>query len=161
MRRVLLTGMSGTGKSSLIREFAALGYRAIDTDEDGWCVPPDGSDARGAVQPDWVWDEDRMHALLGDDDGEGVLFVAGCVENQGSFSSLFDEIVLLSAPAEVITERLATRTGNPFGKRPGELAKVLEDRRVFEPRLRRAATMVVDTSLPIDVTVAAILDRVR
>ena len=36
MKRVLLTGMSGTGKSSVIRELAALGYKAIDTD-DGWC----------------------------------------------------------------------------------------------------------------------------
>src|SRR5215470_14919911 len=36
MKRVLLTGMSGTGKSSVIRALADLGYKAIDTD-DGWC----------------------------------------------------------------------------------------------------------------------------
>ena len=38
MKRVLLTGMSGTGKSSVIGELAALGHTAIDTD-DGWCEP--------------------------------------------------------------------------------------------------------------------------
>lgn len=42
MKRVLLTGMSGTGKSSVIEALAALGYKAVDTD-DGWCgLLPDG-----------------------------------------------------------------------------------------------------------------------
>ena len=36
MKRVLLTGMSGTGKSSVIRELAARGFKAIDTDSDEW-----------------------------------------------------------------------------------------------------------------------------
>ncbi len=38
MKRVLLTGMSGTGKTSVIRALAARGFRAVDTD-DGWCEP--------------------------------------------------------------------------------------------------------------------------
>jgi dephospho-CoA kinase len=32
MKRVLLTGMSGTGKSSIIDRLVALGYRAVDLD---------------------------------------------------------------------------------------------------------------------------------
>lgn len=36
MKRVLLTGMSGTGKSTVIRELAARGYRAIDAGDAGW-----------------------------------------------------------------------------------------------------------------------------
>jgi dephospho-CoA kinase len=35
---VLITGMSGTGKSSLVAELAALDYKAVDT-EAGWCKP--------------------------------------------------------------------------------------------------------------------------
>jgi dephospho-CoA kinase len=42
VKRVLLAGMSGTGTSSVVRELAARGYNAVDTD-DGWCEPlPDG-----------------------------------------------------------------------------------------------------------------------
>ena len=42
VKRVLLTGMSGAGKSSVVRELVARGYKAVDTD-DGWCEPlPDG-----------------------------------------------------------------------------------------------------------------------
>jgi predicted ATPase len=32
VKRVLVTGMSGTGKSSLLDELAARGYRTVDTD---------------------------------------------------------------------------------------------------------------------------------
>lgn len=158
MKRVLLTGMSGTGKSSVLREFAGLGYRTVDTDVGGWSVPPDGSEPSGPVQPDWIWDERRMRQLLAIEDGE-VLFVAGCVENQGEFYPSFDEVVLLVAAPDVIVGRLRTRTGNDFGKDREELAKVLDDQRAFEPVLRRRATMVMDTDAPIGEVVEAILAR--
>ena len=94
MKRVLLTGMSGTGKSSVIRALSARGFRAVDTDE-GWCEPlPDGRQR---------WREDAIGQLLDAEDAD-VLFV-----------------ILLSAPAGVLTERPASRTANSFGKAPGEL----------------------------------------
>lgn len=147
MKRVLLTGMSGTGKSSVIRELAARGYRAVDTD-DGWCEPmPDGRQR---------WREDAIQALLASEDS-GVLFVAGCEENQARFHPQFDHIILLSAPAETLTERLAARTGNPYGKTPEEVGRILADLEVVEPRLRRVAHHEVKTTMPLDDVVATIL----
>lgn len=35
MTRVLITGMSGTGKSTVIAELAARGYHVVDADEEG------------------------------------------------------------------------------------------------------------------------------
>ncbi len=34
MKRILLTGMSGTGKSTVIAELATRGYKAVDADGD-------------------------------------------------------------------------------------------------------------------------------
>ncbi|WP_305783387.1 AAA family ATPase [Symbioplanes lichenis] len=54
MTRVLLTGMSGTGKTTLLNELARRGHTTIDTDYGGW------------VLPNGDWDEPRMTALLAD-----------------------------------------------------------------------------------------------
>jgi shikimate kinase len=151
--------MSGTGKSTLIKELAARGYRAVDTDEGGLSelasVP---EDLPTGLEPglDWVWNEDRIRELLSADDGD-VLFVGGCAPNQGTFYPRFDHVVLLTAPVHLIVERLATRTTNPYGKRPGEVARVLGLLHTVEPRLRKGAGHVVDTSAPLDRVVAEIL----
>ncbi len=77
--------------------------------------------------------------------------------NQGKFYAQFDHIVLLTAPAHTIVERLATRTTNPYGKRPEEVARVLGLLQTVEPMLKRGAGYVVDTSVPLDQVVAEVL----
>jgi shikimate kinase len=147
MRRILLTGMSGTGKSSVTQELAARGYKAVDTD-DGWCDQhPDGTQS---------WREDAIEALLTTEDAD-VLFLAGCEQNQVRFHHRFDLIILLSAPVDELVHRLATRTNNPFGKAPDELARILADIEAVEPLLRHAAHHEVDTTVPIAEVASTVL----
>lgn len=151
--RVLVTGMSGTGKSTVLRALAERGYATLDTDDDGWCE-------WSAAEAGWVWREERMRQLLANDRSP-TLFISGCVSNQGRFYPQFDEIILLSAPTAVIVSRLAERTTNPYGKQPHELAEVLGYIDTVEPLLRRGATLEVDTSAPLATVVAAVLARVN
>jgi shikimate kinase len=147
VKRVLLTGMSGTGKSSVVQALAARGYKAVDTD-DGWSEPlPDGRQR---------WREDAIARLLDTEDAD-VLFLAGCEENQAQFHPRFDHIVLLSAPIETLLERLETRTENPYGKSPEELRRILDDLEHVEPLLRRIADHEVRTTAPLDEVVANVL----
>ena len=139
--------MSGTGKSSVVRELAARGFKAVDAD-DGWSEPlPDGRQR---------WREDAVEALLATEDTD-VLFVAGCEENQARFHARFDHIILLSAPLEVLMRRLAARTSNPYGKDPGELGRIIDDVEAVEPLLRRVADYEVRTTIPLNEVVTAIL----
>ena len=149
MTVVLVTGMSGTGKSSALAELARRGHEVVDTDYGDWIEERPGSER--------LWREDRIDELLVHQDG--VLFVAGCVANQGKFYPRFDAIVLLSAPADVILERVATRETNDFGKNDAERARILGDLAAVEPLLRRGATAEIDTQAPIAEVVDA-LERI-
>lgn len=151
MTRVFLTGMSGTGTSTVTYRLAELGYRAFDLDEPHWSERDEDGD--------WIWREERVRRLLDERDHE-LLFVSGCPSNQVKFYDRFDYIVLLSAPRDVIVERVRSRASNDYGKRPGELEEILENLETVEPRLRRVASFEIDTRAPVDDVVAMILERV-
>jgi dephospho-CoA kinase len=107
-----------------------------------------------------LWLEDEVQRLLATEDGD-ALFLAGCAANQVKFYEHFDHIVLLSAPQEVMTERLTARTNNLYGKDPSEAARILEQKDSIEPMLRRTATIEVDTSGPVDQVLEVILGLIR
>jgi broad-specificity NMP kinase len=152
---VLVTGMSGTGKSSALAELARRGHRVVDTDYGRWTEDVFSADANGSER---LWREDRIDALLAEHDG-GALFVSGCVANQGKFYPRFDAVVLLSAPAEVILERVAGRDTNDYGKTDAEREVIVRDLATVEPLLRAGATAEIDTRVPLDV-VADDLERI-
>lgn len=147
MVAILLTGMSGVGKSSVLAELARRGFDTVDTDAGGW-IRRDGGEP--------VWHESLMDGLLSRP-RSGPLFVLGTVANQGRFYDRFSAVVLLSAPREVIAERLRTRTTNGFGKSEAERAKIMRDIADVEPLLRAGSTHELDTRQPLDGTVAALL----
>jgi len=155
MSRILVTGMSGTGKSSALAELNRLGYRVVDTDDPGWREYREYPEPTDALhRGEWLWAEEMITELLGSDDGGRSLFVQGCVRNQTKFYDRFDAIVLLSAPADVILDRISHRTTNPYGKTSVERAMILDDLARIEPLLRQGCTHELDASRPLDDVVA-------
>jgi dephospho-CoA kinase len=149
MTRVLITGMSGTGKSTVLAELARRGHRVVDTDLSAWSTSPAGA---GAEQ---LWRRDAMDALLAQRVA-GWLFVAACASNQGSFYDRFDAVVLLSAPRDVMLQRSATRSTNHFGKRAHEQQRILADLEAVEPLLRATSTVEIVTTIPVADVVEAV-----
>jgi dephospho-CoA kinase len=139
---VLVTGMSGTGKSTALAELGRRRFRVVDTDSPAW------SEWMPATN-EWLWREDRIAELL-ESEEDDVLYVSGCMSNQGKFYDRFAAIVLLSAPLDVILERVANRTTNDYGKGPGELELIRFHVESVEPLLRATCTHELDASKPLD-----------
>ncbi len=150
MRRILITGMSGTGKSSALERLRLLGFRTVDTDASDWT---EWSDAEGG----YLWREERIAQLLAGDEGPS-LYVSGTVSNQGRFYDRFDAVVLLSAPAHVLLSRIETRTTNPYGKTAAERELVVHQLAEVEPLLRRTCTHEIDATQPLADVVTQLAD---
>jgi shikimate kinase len=126
--------MSGAGKSTVLEELRDRGFYTVDTDYDGW------------VLEDGTWDEPRMGKLLA---GHRDLVVSGTVENQVRFYDRFEHIVLLSAPLDVLLQRVTQRTNNPYGKTSAQRNEITYYFETVEPLLRRRATVELDGRLPV------------
>jgi dephospho-CoA kinase len=144
--RVLITGMSGTGKSTLVAELRRRGQVAFDADDDGF------SEDRGAGR--WGWCRERIEDVLGRHD-DGVVLFAGCSEEQAQIR--FDVRILLTVPEDVLVARLRSRTTNPYGRTEPERRQILSDLADVEPLLRRSADLVLDaTAAPSDLADAIV-----
>jgi dephospho-CoA kinase len=141
--------MSGTGKSSALAELRARGFEVVDTDEPGWTE-------WSAEEDGYVWREDRIAELLTAERAT-TLYVSGTVSNQGRFYPHFDAVVLLSAPADVLLDRIEIRTTNDYGKTAGQRELILTHLAEVEPLLRSTCTHEIDASQPLDAVVAELV----
>ena len=141
--------MSGTGKSSVLAELARGGFDVVDTDEPGWTEWSDEDDG-------YIWRDERITELLARD-RDVTLYVSGTVSNQGSFYPYFDAVVLLSAPAEVMLDRIQSRTTNQYGKQPNERDLILAQLDEIEPMLRATCTHEIDATQPLESVVWELL----
>jgi AAA domain len=155
MAKILVTGMSGTGKSSALSELGRRGYRVVETDNPGWSEWVESPDEVGGAE--WLWVEDRMADLLQSDD-DRTLFVQGCVRNQGKFYDRFGAVVLLSASAEVILDRIAGRETNDWWQAPCRARPDLHQLATVEPLLRAGCSYELDAIRPLAVVVADLIE---
>ena len=137
MARYLVTGLSGTGKSSVAKELTRRGYAAYDTDEvralKKWVnLSSNETVAYELPVPDeWykrnhlAWDRKALERLFKKHEDE-PLFICGSSYNDAQFYPLFDKIFFLVVNASTLTYRLAYREGNQFGKKETERNEVLK-----------------------------------
>ena len=170
MKNYLITGVAGTGKSTVAKELSRRGYAAYDTEE-GFSYYIDKRTGQRCAypknpSPEWydtherVFDEKILMNLL-KKHAEEPLFIACITANQAKYYDQFDKIFLLTAPDDVITHRLGTRTNNYFGRHPLDLQRVIGRHQQFDDELKALGAVTVDSTWPLDQVVQTILDAVK
>lgn len=163
MTTILITGISGTGKSTLSKALADKGFKSIDLDSTEWSVwteditssPDLGTPVK--ENQDWIWNEEKVSHLLQSNKND-TLFISGCAENMGQFMPFIDCTVLLSASEKVIDHRLKTRTTNSYGKTEEERQRVVEQKQTIEPVLRKIADYEFDSNQDLEELINKVVD---
>lgn len=167
MGLVWVTGISGSGKSSVCVALRSLGHRAVDSDREGfsyWVHRRTGEvivDPPYPVPPGWLgnfaWkiDVDRVKELAVAA-ASSETFLCGNAENEFDVWQYFDQVVCLVVDDETLRHRLATRMTNEFGKHPEELRAALDWNQSIARRYRELGASLVDATRPL----AKVVDEV-
>ena len=134
-RLVLVTGMSGAGRSTALKELEDLGFEAIDN------IPL-------AMLDSIDTDRSGRPLAVGIDARARDFAIEAVLERIADAAARFDIAPLfLHADEETLTRRYReTRRRHPMAPDGSLVAGIERERRLLEP-LRRAADIVIDTSL--------------
>ena len=170
---IYITGVEGSGKSTVCDVLASRGFMALDIDKEGLSarfVKMTGERLTG--QPSdkertAEWYNDREWRLPVEDvvrlkyqAGQNTIFLAGITENFDEIKDLFTKVICLTLDEDTTIYRVAHRLKNDFGKTPVELARILDNREVYEQKNRDSGSIMVDASRQLPEVVDNILSNV-
>ena len=157
MKMIYITGIPGTGKSTITQRLQEAGYNAHDleaipnlcywTDLDGNPVPFP-SEVTQEFQQNHNWFCDIEH-FFSKQTGN-LLILSGPPMQQGGFYKLFDKVLLLRCPKEVFIERLIKRDNNSYGKNEELRNNILTWYENFETKMLESGATPVDVDRDIE-----------
>lgn len=155
---VLVTGVSGVGKSTLPCVLEKMGYKAYDMDDDpGLCIlvkkgtttpvddSHDNADVEKVKDTEWLWDKECLTALIKSQSGP-ITFFCGGASNIDEMLPLFDQIILLKVDEKTMRERLTTRTNNDYGQTPHVQDWLMEWKDWFDDKMHGRGATVIDAN---------------
>jgi thymidylate kinase len=165
-----VTGISGSGKSTVREQLTSQGYEAYATDEDGLAAwydkvtgetypgYPSSQDRTTEFSERYAWLMSRAQvAQLAADAADRPIFLCGAVANEQEMLDLFAAVITLDVDVATLHRRLTSRTNNDFGKSAHELAQIVAWHADDFAAFRRAGHIIIDAARPIDEVVRDVL----
>ena len=164
--KIYITGISGTGKTTLANALHTKGFKTISIDETPglctWVNRNDGSKVHyeGVVDKEfitghkWVCFREDLRNLMSNDEN---VFVCGVAENQDEYLDLFDKVILLQCEPEIFLHRLLHRTGNPFGKDKSAQEYLVSTYKEFENNLIKKGAVQINVNRSLDEVIEDII----
>ncbi|MGD8373490.1 MAG: AAA family ATPase [Candidatus Woesebacteria bacterium] len=150
-KSVLITAVSGTGKSTVCKALNASGYDSIDiesvddlyelvNEKTGEIVPGNLEQISEGV--DWNCNKLRLKKLVDIQTSE-LAFYCGGMSNTFDVWDVFDFVIMLTVSDEATIKRLSTRRLGEFGSTKVNRNWVLSWKHGFEKRLLNAGAVPV------------------
>jgi len=164
-KSIFITGVAGSGKSSICKELNRLGYEAYDIEElegmfkmvrkdtrEGF-EDYDNADIEKVKNADWICDKNKLEELL-QKQNTRIVFYCGGASNYNEIIPLFDQTILLKVSPEVVRKRLKSREGtDDMGNTAENREWVLSWKDWWENQMIEQGALVVDADgSPTEVT---------
>lgn len=121
-KSILITAVSGTGKSTVCKALRSKGYDSIDIEsidglyelvsETGEVIPGNMEQISEGI--DWNCNKSKLQKLVKSQISE-LTFYCGGMSNTDDIWELFDSVIVLTVSDETTVKRLSTRQTGEFG----------------------------------------------
>ena len=171
--KTLITGIAGTGKSTIIKELNQRGIISLDLHDvpDLFFWQDKRTKTKVNYTPvhsrDWfdtvdrLCDINRLKEMFGQYDD---IIMAGTTSggNQKEFLSLFDKIILLQCDTQILIHRMETRTNKSgYGRTKAEQEDNVEWQKEYDPLLISRGAIPVNTEGDIDEVVEKVIEIIK
>ncbi|HEY4963931.1 MAG TPA: AAA family ATPase [Candidatus Saccharimonadales bacterium] len=174
MSLVYITGISGSGKSSVMKELEKHGFEAHGVDEEGFADWIDRDTGMAVPFPHydinvnvhdwyrkhrWVLSEKRIGELKEyADKANRVVFLAGTADGEDKVWHFFNKVITLSVDEATMRQRLEQRPDNHFGKTAEEMADILKWLKDHNDNYQNFGAFVVDATRPLNQVVDDVIN---
>ncbi|MDJ0788420.1 MAG: nucleoside kinase [Myxococcota bacterium] len=160
VKNYLIEGVSCSGKTTVGEELERRGHHVVHGDRElaYWGDPETGEPLASKAFEHWIWDVDRIRALVADAAHE-VSFFCGGSRNQARFVDLLDGVFVLEIDRATLDRRLALRPHTEWSGSPSEGASNARIQHAKEEAIPGKAIRI-DATAPIDRVVDEILAHV-
>ena len=170
MKNFYITGISGTGKTTIANILKEKGIQAYSIDEVPklcfWVNKNDEKIVDYEAKLDqtfinsnkWICDVKMLKDILNQ---EGKVVMLGHTENEKDFLNLFDKIILLRSKPETFLKRILERKDNDFGKEKTVQEYLLKTYQEFESDVLDRGAVSVDADEPLDIVVNNIISEIQ
>lgn len=154
--KYLLTGIPGTGKSTIGKILEYYGFKFVDSDDEpnlaGWVNSKTGERADRVLNADAQWYEDhswnldlvKLKSILAHySNGPESIVVCGMATNLVDSFELYDRVILLVGDYSIIEQRLLSRSDDPD---PESIKAIFSWAKSFEENAKNAGAITVDAS---------------
>lgn len=158
-KAIFITGIAGSGKSTISRELRFAGQEACDIESDEFglfmfirkdtgerFVDYDNADMEKVASASWVCDTEKLKVLLAQQKKE-YAFYCGIASNNKELMPLFTMSILLRADPQILSVRLSVREGtDDFANTPEGREALLNQKDEFEQEMIAEGAHVVDAN---------------
>lgn len=168
MKNYLITGIAGTGKTTVANALKEKGYRVLETDDDFRISIEDMKrrDSDFIVPKRWANDGKGRHFIDSEKilpvltkQGQGIQFLCGHGRNWIDYSKYFEKVFLLTVDEAELDARLKRRDVGSWGHESHEREDSLSMMSDFNNNIRQMNVIEINTDQPVKSVVEQIINN--
>jgi broad-specificity NMP kinase len=170
--RILITGVSGVGKTSVGKSLKKMGYESTDIENiDGIFdmfhkgtknifIGYDNSNPEHVKNAQWICDTKKLKNLL-KKQKTSLAFYSGIASNMDDILPLFNKVMVLKCDSGILNERLKKREGTEdIGNNQEGRDVVLGWKDSWESEMKKKKAIIIDSNGSVEEICQMILKKV-